>query len=271
MNKKIAVASLTVALALVTAWCAKELYGRNSMNSHSRQTVPAHAIAFTALQFQATYLGSGAIPVRTETKTFAVRGDGSTAELLHRNDPAGSKKTFYIKKIMHVADKRLVVVEPFGESTTTYPLLDNAIDVFSAKPATDKCDGEPTGELLGHAVWRAESKIGSENTGPVLDEIRTTDWLAPQLGCFPLKREVRFFKNGVEVQHILETSVSLTEGEPESWMFEIPATNLERPPHAAMLEASRRFPNYKALNCGTCDQTPKDEVYFHAQTEHRQQ
>ncbi len=227
--------------------------------------------AFTATRFDATFLPGKGIPVRTEIRTIAVRGDGSRSELFHRRDPSGNGKVLYIKKITDVPGVRRVVVEPRSESITTYPLHEQAIRSLAVKLVTE-CEGEAAGELLGLPVTVAETTLGPEDLGPgpgLVDEIRTRAWLAPRLNCFPLRRETRFFKDGQEKQLKFESVLAFTEGEPDFWFFEIPAGYVERPPSAAMAEAARRYPNEKSLACGTCSTSRKDEAYFHAQQDNR--
>jgi hypothetical protein len=64
--------------------------------------------------------------------------------------------------------------------------------------------------------------------------------------------------------------VTVKEGEPEAWIFDVPATYIERPPSAAMAEAARRFPGVKGIACQSCDQSKKDEAYYHAQKHNSQ-
>ena len=229
----------------------------------------ANVQPFTAVRSRANFLPGKSVPNRTEFRTLAARSDGSTAELFHRLDPLGSGTALYIKKIVDVPNRQRVVVNPFGESVTTYPLAPETVAQVAVRPVA-ACDGEPAGDVLGYAVTLKKETVGQGELGEPLDEIVIQSWLAPKLNCLVLRSEAQFMKGGVEIQRTIDTTVSVTEGEPESWLFDIPQQYTERAPSSAMAEGHRRYPNAKGLDCGSCSQTFRDEAYFHAQTHHRQ-
>jgi hypothetical protein len=224
---------------------------------------------FTALVYQTTSVPGNSIPTHTQFNTFAVRSDGSTAALFYRADPAQNGNTVYFKKILDVPGKKKVVLNPFSQSSTTYPLLPKAVEGKAVKPMV-ACEGVPDNPILGYAVMRTEEKLGPDQIGPGMDEMRIQSWLASSLNCIPIRREFIVFKGGKELQHTIESYAEVIEGEPDPKLFEVPTGYVERAPSEAMKEASRRYPNAKWLDCGSCDQTPKDEAYFHALQQHRQ-
>lgn len=222
---------------------------------------PAHA--FTATRSVAVFQGSNLLPVATRIETVAVRGDGSRAEFRHVPNPSGSGRTLYFNKITDVPGRRLVVVEPLGESVTTYPLNPKAVEFHATKPF-DQCEGEPAGKIVGYDVMLAQT---TRPLPPARGEIKIQAWLAPALDCFPLRRETSLFWVGRDTQLTVESVVALIEGEPEGSLFEIPAAYVERSPSEAMAEAKRKYPNLKDLG-GQPSQPRLDEAYFHHRQPH---
>lgn len=268
MMKRLLQICFVVLLALAFAFSWNKV-SRARAAARQAQT-PAQIFPFTALVVNASFEPGSSIATQTEVRTFAVRSDGSTVELFHRPDPSGTGRTLYIRKIIDVQGKRKVVVDPFSESTTTYPLQDKAVAFHAAKPIS-ACGGLQDGAQLGYPVARIEETLGPEDTGPMIDKIAVRAWLPLKLNCIPIRRESVFFKGGKELQHNLDSFVSVSEGEPDPSLFEVPTNYVERAPSAAMAEAFRRFPNDRSFDCGTCDQSQKDAAYSHARQFHKPQ
>jgi hypothetical protein len=264
----ITIAILAVLAVASTRWSVTSRATNSVASIHGQ--VEAKIRPFTATVFATTFVPGNLIPADTEARIFAVRGDGSTAELFERSNVTGDGKVVYIKKILDVPGKEHVVVDPFSESVTTYPLLPQAVAGLAAK-AIQTCGGTPDGEMLGYSLMRTDESHGQEETGPNLDEVQHHLWLASNLNCIPIRREDILFKDGKELQRTLSSFTHVAEGEPDPSLFEVPQNYVERPPSAVMAEASRRHPKAAALNCGTCSQASKDEVYIHAQKNHKQQ
>jgi len=144
---------------------------------------------FTALVLHATFLPGNSIPRETEVRTLAVRSDGSTVELFHRPDPSGSGKVLYLRKMMDAPGMRKVIIDPFSESTVTYPLTDKAVAYHTVKPMST-CDGTEAGTQLGYPVTRVEQNLGPEDVGTTLDKIVVHAWLPSRLNCIPIRRVV---------------------------------------------------------------------------------
>jgi hypothetical protein len=223
-------ATLFVLAAATFSW--NKISGARPAAHPAAQTT-GQIFPFTALVLHATFQSGSSIPTHTEVRTFAVLSDGSTVELFHRPDPSGSGKTLYIRKIIDVQGKRKVVVDPFSESKTTYPLQDKAV-AFHAAKAMSTCDGSQDGAQLGYPVTRMEETLGPESTGPLIDKIAVRAWLPLNLNCMPIRRESVFFKGGKELQHNVDSFVSISEGEPDPSLFEVPTSYVERAPSAAM-------------------------------------
>ena len=195
--------------------------------------------ALTATRTEAIFAADAPLPSLVQTRTIAVRSDGSIAVLLHLEDPAGSGRVVYRKKVTDVTAERHVVVEPLGESRVTYPLTAAAAVARAVKPSSS-CGGDaaPTGKVLGYDA------VVAEKTQPLRgsEEVKTKTWMAPGLDCFPLREEIYFFTEGKMTQRTVESVVNVVPGEPEAWIFQIPESYVERTPSEAMAEAARRHP-----------------------------
>jgi hypothetical protein len=217
--------------------------------------------AFTATQIEAIYEAGDPVVTLTRTTTLAVRSDGSFAELFPFRDPSGAVKPLFRRAITDVSARRYLFVEPFSESVSTFPQSPWATAEF-AKKYRGTCNGPKAGEVLGYDVLVVESTVQPTEA----EKVVTRSWLAPQLYCLPLREELQFFFDGRFSQRTVKSVVSLTEGEPPAWIFEVPANYRERSPSAAMAEAARRYPNEECCkNAGTDDYSAQDDAYFFAQ------
>ena len=138
----------------------------------------------------------------------------------------------YVRRVTDVSNKKVVVVEPLTESLVTYP-LGNPAERQTIKPTTS-CPGDPAGEMLGYPVV-----LQHENKEPMETDLRT--WRSPALDCAPLREEIRTTENGVQRLKV-STVTNIVQGQPESWLFEIPANYTERRPTDMMAEQARRYP-----------------------------
>jgi hypothetical protein len=238
---------------------------RTGRTTAATKQVPAQTFPFTATRSDITLIPGQATPVRSQMRTIAVRSDGSNVELFHRNDPTGSGKTVYIKRVLDVQGKQSVVVDPISESIMTFPLVDMAVRVQSINGAS-QCRGNPAGQILNYDVAVDEEPYaGTPQLGAADEELRVRSWRSPRLDCYPLRREMTLSRAGSEVQRTIETVVAVTEGDPDGALFEIPKTYVERPPSQAMAESARRYRNSPEWRCPNCAQSQanKDKAYFH--------
>lgn len=218
--------------------------------------------AFTATRSDAIFRAGESVPFRSKFETIAVRSDGSRVEMEHLKDPSGTGKILFMKKIIDVPRTRWVVVDPLSASVLTYPLREEGARFHAVKPLAE-CEGQPAGKLLNYDISMGDTTRELPRVG----EAKIRAWLAPALNCFPLRREIRILIEGEEKQVTVESVVALIEGEPEAWLFEVPAGYVERTPSEALAEAKRRYPNWQEL--GTPTSQPRlDQVYVHHQREH---
>ncbi len=220
---------------------------------------------FSAVRSVAVFKGSGALASTVSTRTVAVRSDGSRVELLAFEDPSGAGKgaDLYRKKIIDARGKRWVVVEPLGESVTTYPLPTHAVDFLTSKvPSVCNENPVPAGQMLGFRAVYAESMndvlAGNEKT-----HVTIRSWLAPDLNCFALRRELLIVAGGKQVGKTVESIIGLTEGEPAEWFFEVPISYIERSPSQAIAEKEKKL-HREAPGSQSCATTilSLDKIYF---------
>jgi hypothetical protein len=230
---------------------------RVAASAKSRQ-VNLPTVPFIATRSSVTVVPGNPVPVHSEMRTLAVRSDGSSVELFHRKDPSGSGNVIFIRSILDVPNKQRVVVDPISESLITFPLVDQAVSAFAVRGAT-QCAGTSSSPILGYDVAVEEARDLTSG-----EELRVTSWRAASLNCTPLRREIAVLKAGTEVQRITETVQTITEGEPDKSLFDIPQGYVERQPSDAMAEAARRHPNDPDWRCPNCSQSQahKDEAYW---------
>ncbi len=267
-TRRVVVVVLVVSSVAAAMWLRVRA-GATASASQPPQT-SSETRPFIAIRSDVNLIPGQPSPMSTEIRTIAVRTDGSNVELLHRRDPSGSGKTVYIRSILDVPGRQRIVVDPISESLITYPLADAVTSAYRVHPVS-KCAGVPAGQILGYDVNVEETSLGPEQAGPAVDEMQIRAWRAARLNCLPLRREMTIFKGGQESQRIVESVVTVTEGEPDPSLFEIPQGYVERQPSEAMAESARRYPNDKDWQCPNCSksQANKDQAYFHA-WKHRQ-
>jgi hypothetical protein len=173
-------------------------------------------------------------PLYTRTEIVAVKADGSISRAL-RNGPTEEHKAWYGLKIADVTRGQYVVVDQFTESVTTY-LTGAMVDQARVKPEV-ACPGEPSDPILGFATSVEEAV----KQFPRSEMIRKT-WRASKLNCLPLREEVRTEWADGSGRKSLKTvsATAVTLGNPESWLFNVPANYKERSPNEVFAEAARR-------------------------------
>lgn len=235
-------------------------------SASSTSGLPHRMTPLTATYTITRFSAGDALPINTETRGFAVAGNGSSVELFYRPDPAFPVKFVAIRVVTDISAKQRIHIVPFGQSKSTYPLTDEQANREVRQPATE-CSGQSAGTLLGYEVLRvSEVTVGTDKLGESFDKIETIQWRAPALNCLSLRTETTFYKGGNVRQREIQSYVTLREGEPDSSLFEIPKDYTERLPSETMALSERLYPNDKAFRCGACDLTRIDEPYLKAQT-----
>jgi len=182
----------------------------------------------TAHPFVATYKLSSSRATRY--RTFAVRSDGAVMTANSLPDANGHILT---ARTIELRD-RYVVAEPMTRSISTYkPYMPMIV-------ALQDCGGMPDEMILGYPT-------------EVIQQGRTTRWLAVDLNCLPL-REHAVWKNGREVTR---EAISVTLGEPPAEYFNVPSDYQERGPADLNAEFARKFPGQQLYDEVVVDRMQK--------------
>jgi hypothetical protein len=182
----------------------------------------------------------------TEHYLYAMRTDGSWAELHRRQDPEGHWKE--IKIICDFAQKRRVTVEGLTDSLTTYPVSQGSI--ASMKGTMSSCAGgapSAQGNILGYGVV----KVVKDFTVSAQQVSHLERWLAPALGCYELSSTSTLGPPLGPAARTVAQVIAVAEGEPPSSWFSLPANFVERSPSQIFAEYARRFPGASAPPAAT--------------------
>ena len=173
--------------------------------------------------------------VQTDTTLYAHKADGSFArDVVSINNRPGDMKT-----VVSVDSGLRVTADLVGNSKTTYTLGKSVVEGLARAPT---CEGNgDVVKILGHTTYHTTSEI-THGGGNIHDE----EWRAPDLGCFPLKRSYSKWYVGQIVGSTVEEVVSVSVGEPDPRIFDIPPGLTERSPSQAM--ASRKAAEGKPCN-----------------------
>src|SRR5580693_8166171 len=206
------VASL-ILVALVAVACGFLLAFGRTTQALSESFVPftAHLVEKHCATLNASQ------PVTNEI-SVGRRRDGSEVEITSVHSPDKSQIGLLVY-ILDVKSSREIQLEPFTKSIMTFYLSPSEL---AERLGSKRCPGSIT-QLTEH------SKMLNYDVVRGKDEYKksTADkWLAPYLSCFTLK-EVYSTTDGAWNE---KTAVSLTEGEPQASMFEIPSDYIERSP-----------------------------------------
>lgn len=193
-------------------------------------------------------------PHFARTEVTGVRSDGSVARAVFQ-PRARDHAAFYERAVTDVSQGRHILVDPFTESTTTYP-SQKLVDRIRRKPA-NSCPGQPGDKIFGYETM-SEVKTVTTNTAKGTTATTTTTSRAPQLNCAMLRQETRTVKADGRVLFQVISATMVTPGEPPAWLFEVPSNYTERSPSAVNAETSSKlgfnFPQRPGL----------DEIYNEA-------
>src|SRR5579884_3019170 len=124
------------------------------------------------------------IPWISWQEFVGVRADGSVAVARrHLAVLSGEQKTWFTIQLMDRARQRLVVIDQFTESTTTYPLSFFANSNFVM---SSTCTGSEEQQILGFRVLRQEM---TRELPRAHRRAVTRLWRSPEANCLPLRIE----------------------------------------------------------------------------------
>jgi hypothetical protein len=206
----------------------------------------ASTTAFKASVVERNYRGVDRQDAVVREYQHAVRSDGSEADVFRSIAPDGRPALMRI--VVDPNQLRRIVADGLTESTTTTHLSQEYAESFKTKPSS--CGAEPQAErrtYLGYETLRISRSVKSGSASTIVVE----QWLAPALNCYPLRETYLRPAEGRDPIVVTEREVtSVTPGEPDSSLFDIPSAYKERAPTAVFAEFARRYPN----DHGACDE-----------------
>lgn len=156
------------------------------------------------------------IPI-TRFETIAVRSDGSVSKVA-KWDVRPPAQTIYWRDVFDATAKTRAEVE----DTTGTIIMREYSDLQVLKPGVS-CAGKPAGQMEGLDVMYSEQQ---EETADSAASVMHKQWLAPQLGCYPIKQEWVVI-HGAPMD-TTQTLACIHFGEPNPWYFNIPANYATR-------------------------------------------
>jgi len=184
----------------------------------------------------------------TEVMINAVRSDGSQVMLRE----SINNRSVGAKSLVDVPSRKRISVDPLTRSITTYSLA--ADDIAALRPQPSACNGGERNNIQGRDVFQkaTDEVFGEKNQ-------HRESWLAPELGCFPLRSKVTLSVNGMLKLTKTEEVFLLVVGEPDRSLFAVPADYTERSPSEVFRERAR----IKGTTCRECDSAGQklDEAY----------
>jgi hypothetical protein len=210
---------------------------------------------FTAAIVERSYSGTSTEPAKIENYVYARRRDGSWVRDTKRQVmPHGGWGDMRV--VEDYARGTRTTVDPGTESLITYPYPPNWVARLSAVPTS--CSTDPNAQhetVLGYDTVIVQRNV----PGPVGDQRRATYWRAPALNCFALKEEMILRCETCPGARNTREALLVSEGDPSSALFEIPANYVERTPSQVFAEFGRRFPEKGQSNPETDQRL--DEAY----------
>jgi hypothetical protein len=173
-------------------------------------------------------------------KGFAVRSDGSWVLITYGNR-AGLVS--HIRDIYDVVNNIHTTIEDLSKSIQTRAMSESESSIKRVSASTS-CGGSAAGQMLDLKVEYKQEKgaVDYGTDGPVTSIINR--WLAPDLGCFALKKETIWTRerDGVVLVDTTDQAISVSFQTVDQF-FDIPAGYTERTPGEVFLELSRLYPD----------------------------
>ena len=176
----------------------------------------------------------------TFMKGYAVRSDGSWVLITYGNR-AGIQS--HIRDIYDVVSNVHTTIEDLSKSIQTRAMSESESSVKRVSAAVS-CGGKAAAQMLDFDVEYKEEKgsvdYGAEGPGTFVIK----RWLAPDIGCFALKKETVSIrdKDGTVIVDTTDQAISVAF-QPVDQFFLIPTDYTERTPGEVFLELSRLYPN----------------------------
>lgn len=212
--------ALGLIVATPIAWMLGMIVSKLNIPVAHATSAPA---AFTASYVTTTH-NSANVELQRAEAVFAQRSDGSSVLLQKTAGPGVPSGT---RRILDVQKKRVVSVDPRTESISTFHYSDDELDHARNPPLSCEQHGKPLAQdhqpqmkMEGLDVVRFSGKMSSTEN-PVVR------WMAPALNCFVLQEEGTIVADQFRFRR---TTASLSIGEPDPLLFEVPDSYTERSP-----------------------------------------
>lgn len=173
----------------------------------------------------------------TEMIMYAVRSDGSTAEVIRRLDP--NNTPVEIRVVADTASARRVIIDPMTQSVTTYPLSQASLAFMNGLAAGCQNATSEHSTRLGYEVV----KVQDNKQWPDGSADYSQSWQAPALGCLPMYESSSPQAGAAPTVWNSREVVFVAEGEASGALFTIPSNYVERSPSQVFDEFQSRFPN----------------------------
>ena len=245
-------------MKLRTSICAVGLFVLAvSTFSAKSQTLPKPLASFYVQSTMSTPQANSAYP-KTSVKGYAVRSDGSSVPIGFVNVTG---RQSHIRDIYDVVSNIHTTIEELSKSIQTRAMSQSESSLKRVSAAVS-CGGAAAGKMLDFDVEYKEEKssVAYDTDGSVTSIIKW--WLAPDLGCFALKKETIWTrdKDGTLIVDTTDQAISV-KLQPVDQFFLVPTDYTERSPGETFLELNRLYPNDFPLPESTKD---IDQIYREA-------
>lgn len=209
-------------------------------------------VPLTAIQ-EETYTVNGEL-VRRAEKQIARKADGSysgqTTTIWGQDD---TESRIVEKEILDASAQRYAIVDDFTQSKSTGVLPEGIQHQLQSHNKGSSC----TDNLFPNASVETETMLGyqvaktTETTlSPRRSEMTLVSWRVPALNCFRLKEEVTIVSENGTISKTIRTTRSISQREPDSSLFEVPAHYTERSPASVASETARML-DRECSECGS--------------------
>jgi hypothetical protein len=242
-------------MKLRTSICAVGLFvlAVSTLSAES-QILPKPLPSFYVQSTMSSPRAGSPYPV-THVRGFAIRSDGSWVQISYDNV---SGKESHMRDIYDTTNNVLTTVEDLTKSIQTRAISPSESSNKRVSAAVS-CGGAAAGQMLDFDVEYTEEEyaVDYDTNGAVTSIVKR--WLAPELGCFALKKETIWTrdKDGTLIVDTTDQAISV-KFQPVDQFFLIPTDYAERSPGEIFLELNRLYPNDFPLPEKT---TEIDQIY----------